>query len=100
MCGAVGRVVGNVFSGIGSLFGGGGGGSSYSSSASAASTTPTVQKINPSITNVTSSDVGSSSSSESEANKKQRAKRGYAATRLAVNKLTTLAGNAGRSTLG
>ena len=88
MCGFVGDF-------ISGLFGGGGGGSSYSA--------PEVQKVDPTITNVTSSDVGSTGSSESEANRKQRAKKGYTATRLAANKLTSIAGQAAsgsRSTLG
>ena len=85
MCGFVGDLVSGIF----------GGGSSYSA--------PEVQKVDPTITNVTSSDVGSTGSSESEANRRQRAKKGYAATRLAANKLTSIAGQAAsgsRSTLG
>ena len=72
----------------GSLFGGGG---DYSA--------PEVQKVDPTVTNVTSSDVGSTSSSESEANRKQRAKKGYAATRLS-NTVAGTAASGNRSTLG
>lgn len=70
---------------ISNLFGGG-----YSA--------PEIQKVDPTPTDVSNSDIGSSASSESEANKKQRKKQGYAAT-----KLSTLAGQAattGRNTLG
>jgi len=58
--------------------------------------TPEITQVAPAATNVTSSDISDSSGS-GEANKRQRAKRGYAATRLASD---TLAGSAGKTTLG
>lgn len=72
----------------GSIFGGGGDVKA-----------PEIQQVAPSATNVTTSDISASGSSSSEAARKQRAKRGYAATRLSQQ---TIAGQAasGKTTLG
>ena len=59
---------------------------------------PEIQQVAPSATNVTTQDIGAEGSADSEAARRQRAKRGYAATRLAQ----TIAGQAasGKTTLG
>lgn len=60
---------------------------------------PEIQQVAPSATNVTTQDISASGSADSEAARRQRAKRGYAATRL---NNTTIAGQAasGKTTLG
>lgn len=59
--------------------------------------TPKIQEVAPAATNVTTSDIGAEGSADSEAARRQRAKRGYAATRLASG---TIAGSSGKQTLG
>lgn len=59
--------------GLKSIFGGGG-----------RVSVPQVQKVDPAITNVTSSDVGASSTSDTEAARKKKLRQGYAATTLAT----------------
>lgn len=67
----------------GSLFGGG------------KVSTPEVQKVDPTVNNVTSSEI-SDNTSDSESIKRKRKQQGYAATRL-----STLLSNAGsKNTLG
>lgn len=46
--------------------------------------TPAIQKVDPSVTNVTSSDVNSTGSSDSEAARKRKLRQGFAATTLAT----------------
>lgn len=46
--------------------------------------TPTITKVDPSVTNVTSSDVNSSGSSDAEAARKKKLRQGFAATTLAT----------------
>lgn len=57
---------------------------------------PKVQEVAPAATDVTASNI-SDNSGDREASRRQKAKRGYAATRLANN---TIAGSAGKQTLG
>lgn len=57
--------------------------------------TPKIQEVAPAATDVTASNI-SDNSGDSEAARRQKAKRGYAATRLA----NTIAGGAGKQTLG
>lgn len=59
---------------------------------------PQVQEVAPAATDVTASNI-SDDSGDSEMDKKRKAKRGYAATRLA-NGSATIAGGAGKQTLG
>lgn len=57
---------------------------------------PEIQQVAPAATNVTTADISASGSADSEAARKQRAKRGYAATRLP----TIAGGSSGKTTLG
>lgn len=71
----------------GGIFGGGGG-SSY--------TPPQVQKVNPTPTQVTPSNVDDGANKTTE-RKKQRQRAGFSSTQAAVD---TLAAGAGKTTLG
>ncbi len=59
--------------------------------------TPEVQKVDPSVTNVTSSEV-SDSDGDTESTKKKRRQQGFAATRLST--LLSSAGSNNKQTLG
>lgn len=68
--------------GLKSVFGGGG-----------KVSVPEVQKVDPAVTNVTSSDVGSDTTSDAEAARRKKLRQGYAATTLATQ-------TQGKNTLG
>lgn len=55
--------------------------------------TPQIQKVDPAVTNVTSSDVGSDTTSDAEAARRKKLRQGYAATTLATQ-------TQGKNTLG
>lgn len=59
--------------------------------------TPEVQKVDPTVTNVTSSEV-SDSDGDTESTKKKRRQQGFAATRLST--LLSSAGSNNKQTLG
>lgn len=61
---------------------------------------PKVQQVAPAPTVVTNSDVGASSSADSEAARQARRKRGFASTQLSNRQTALSNATSGRQTLG